>query len=334
MSGILDNKSRIIDVVITNEGRRQIAAGDLRIRFATFTDGATFYDPDATQGSADASNRIYLEACSLPQDQIVFEADDSGRLMPFGAETDKTLRAGQLIGYSFTASSSETITGSSENLTILKGTEFASEMEGILTGSVDNFGKLRVIGSYDVLLEDDEFAIGPTNVSFTITNDRPLPSHIPHRCNINDLESLFNDPRLANAPNFKYLPPINKQPAGTGRKHESRDRIGDYTPWGGASHAFKPKQAYNILRAELEFFEKMGYSKTITFDPTSKNNNLVGQMFEISDRVATKLDVIHYGSFSTDDPDAPVADVFFAGKVIVDDNETQSFVHLFTLIFE
>lgn len=334
MSGILDNKSRIIDVIITNEGRRQIASGDLRIKFATFTDGATFYDAHASSGSSDASNRIYLEACNLPHDQIVFEADDSGRLMPFGSETDKILQAGQLMSSSFAVSSLSIISGSSENLTILKGTEFASEMEGVLTGSIDNFSKLHVIGSYDALLEDDDFAIGPNTVSFVITNDRPLGTHIAKKCNVNDLESLFNDPRLANAKNFKYLPPINKQPKGTEKKHKSRDRIGDYSPWGGVSYAFNRKQAYSALRSELEFFEQLGFTKTITFDPTSKNNNLVGQMFEISDRLATKLDVIHYGSFSTDDPDAPIADIFFAGKVVIDDNGTQSFVHLFTLIFE
>jgi hypothetical protein len=332
--GILDNKTRIIDAIVTSEGRRQIALGDLRIKFATFTDGATFYEADAELGSSDATNRIYLEACNLPQDQIVFEADDSGRLMPFGAETDKVLKSGQLLSYSFTASSSENIEGSRENLTILKGAEFASQIEGILTGSIDNFSKLRIIGTYDPFLEDDDFAIGPNSISFAITDKRPLDAHIPKKCNVNDLESLFNDPRLANAKNFKYLPPINKQPKGSTRKYESKDRIGDYSPWGGASYAFDKKKAYEVLRSELQFFEQTGFMKTITFDPTSNRNSVIGQMFEISDRVAKKLDVIHYGGFSTIDSASSFSDVFFVGKVVVDDQETQSFIHLFTLVFE
>ena len=42
MAGILDNKLRIMDVAITEEGKRQISSGRLKIEFATFTDGQTF----------------------------------------------------------------------------------------------------------------------------------------------------------------------------------------------------------------------------------------------------------------------------------------------------
>jgi hypothetical protein len=334
MSGILDNKSRIIDVIITSEGRRQIASGDLRVRYASFSDSATFYEADAVSGSSDASSRIYLEASSLPQDQIVFEADDSGKLMPFGINSDHTQQAGQLLSYSFTAATSSVITGSNESLTVVTGDAFASTMQGIFTGSIDNFGKLQLIGSYDALLEDDGFAAGPTTITYTITDDRPLAAHIPNTCNINHLESLFNDPRLANVQNFQFLPPINKQLPSVDKKHQSRDRIGDYAPWGGVDQGKNPKEAYNTLRNELQHFERLGFMKTILFDPTSRENALIGQMFEVSDRLTTKLDVIHHGKFSTHDSTTPVADVFFVGKVIVDDNETQSFVHLFTLIFE
>ena len=41
MSGILDNKSRVLDTVITTEGRRQLAEGGVDIQYVTFTDGAT-----------------------------------------------------------------------------------------------------------------------------------------------------------------------------------------------------------------------------------------------------------------------------------------------------
>ena len=334
MSGILDNKSRIIDVIITSEGRRQIASGDLRIRYATFTDVGSFYEAESLSGSSDATSRIYLEAASLPQDQITFESDDSGKLKPFSSDSDLSLHAGQLISYSYTASTSSLITGSNQVITVLKGSEFSSTMEGVFTGSIDNFSKLQIIGSHDPALEDDGFAVGPSKVGFMITDDKPLDSHIARTCNINDAESLFSDPRLANVRNFKFLPPINVQPRSSENKNKSKDKIGDYAPWGGVSHAFNRDKAYNILRDELQHFEKLGYCKTISFDPTSKENKLVGQMFEISDKLAKKLDIIHYGKFSTNNQSAPESNVFFAGKIVTDDNETQSFIHLFTLIFE
>jgi hypothetical protein len=72
----------------------------------------------------------------------------------------------------------------------------------------------------------------------------------------------------------------------------------------------------------------------VTFDPTSLSNNLVGQVFEIGNDSATKLDVIEFGKFRNGDPRSPISHVFFAGKIVVDQQDNQSFVHLFTLIFE
>ena len=43
MSGILDKKSRIIDFVITENGRSQIEDGDIRYKFATFSDSSIIY---------------------------------------------------------------------------------------------------------------------------------------------------------------------------------------------------------------------------------------------------------------------------------------------------
>jgi hypothetical protein len=78
----------------------------------------------------------------------------------------------------------------------------------------------------------------------------------------------------------------------------------------------------------------LGYSTTIRFDPTSTDNNLVGQFFEISNDKLKKLDIVDYGRLMTGDPSSPVAHVFFVGKTIVDEKGTDTFLHLFTLVFE
>lgn len=82
MSGILDNKSRIMDAVLTAEGRRQMAVGTFEVSYVTFSDYGVFYQADTTEGHVDPTERIYLEACNLPQDQITFEANDEGNLVP------------------------------------------------------------------------------------------------------------------------------------------------------------------------------------------------------------------------------------------------------------
>jgi hypothetical protein len=88
MSGILDNKSRVLDTILTNEGKRQIARGDLKVEYISYSDVGTYYAKDLISGSADASSRLYFEQCSLPQDQITFEADDSGNIKPFNNDPE------------------------------------------------------------------------------------------------------------------------------------------------------------------------------------------------------------------------------------------------------
>ena len=83
MSGILDSKSRIIDAIITSEGRRQLAERTFKVAYVTFTDADVAYIPDAEKGHVDPAGKIYLEAANLPQDQVTFEANDEGKLVPF-----------------------------------------------------------------------------------------------------------------------------------------------------------------------------------------------------------------------------------------------------------
>jgi hypothetical protein len=339
MSGILDSKSRVIDAMVTLEGRRQIADGKLKIEYVSFTDSCTFYERDIVSGSTDASQRISLEACSLPQDKIVFEADDSGRLKPMrnNDHGEKFLRAGQLVEHAFVRTTLPRISGSYDVYSVKRGNAFSAELDNILSSSVDNLQKLYVIGTVDPLFDDEGFSVSPKNVEFVVTNERPIADKRKQTQNINHMESLFNDPRMSNVKNFKYLPPINKTHGVRNKAKLSLTRsrrMGHYPPWGGVTWWHNPRSAYQVLRRELKQFERIGYCKTIIIDPTSRDNNVMCQMFEAKHDTLSKLDVIDYGTFSTGDHNAPVARVFFAGRVVTDDNGTHTFVHLFTLVFE
>ncbi len=83
MSGILNSKERVFDVILTTEGRRQMAAGTFAVRYASFTDSEISYRKDDVEGHVDPTSTVYFEANNLPQDQIVFEANDAGQLVPF-----------------------------------------------------------------------------------------------------------------------------------------------------------------------------------------------------------------------------------------------------------
>jgi len=337
MSGILDNKLRILDTILTFEGRRQIALGNLKIVSASFSDATAFYSGDVANGSSDATVRIYLESCELPQDQITFEADDSGKLKPFGTESDYALSAGQLINYSFSPTTSSTIIeGSNTTISTLSGSIFASEITGILSSSLDNFNKLYTIGTRDVAFEESSgFACGPSDIEFMIHNKSPIYDPNDWVMNVNHLENLFNDPRLSRLNNFNYLPPVNKvvDESIDTKDHRqlSKYMLGEYLPW-GRSHMFD--LTYDAIKKELSTYEKKGYMKSITFDPTSNENKMIGQFFEISSKSVSKLDIIDFGKFYNSKLSHAISHIFFVGKVITNDSGVQSFIHIFTLVFE
>lgn len=334
MSGILDSKVRIIDAIVTLEGRRQLADGDLRIEHVSFTDTGTYYSADLVSGSSDATSRIFLEAAHLPQDQITFESDDSGRLKPFKNGQGLQVKDGQILSYSFEADE-ELITGSLENVEILKGDAFASTAQTLLESSLENFQRMQLIATRDRLFEDEGFGIGSKEIEFVLTNKRPITHPNRYSAHISQIESLFNDPRLSHVKNFRFLPPINRTDDEnidkSNYKQTARRQLGPYRPWGRTN--LKPL-TFGQIKFELKYFEQLGYCKTINIDPTSKENRLVCQFFEKNYNQLTKLDVIDYGRMPTGDPRFPVARVFFAGKIMLDDNETHTFIHLFTLVFD
>jgi hypothetical protein len=337
MSGILDNKQRIIDTVITTEGRRQLALGGIDIKYVTFTDGATFYKADLVSGSQDATQRIYFESCQLPQDDITFQADDQGNLQTFRNSDSIPLAGGQILDYSFAAISSSVIAAGSPGLqttTTLRGTAFSDASEKLLASSADNFSKLRIIASVDPIFEDDAFGLGPNQVAFTINSTRPIQDPAQFATHISALDSLFSDPRFSNQPNFKYLPPVNKLSDRSLDRSDPRAMsphfLGYFKPWGRTQ---VDGLTYAQTVSELQYYQNLGYMQTINFDPTSGGNRLVGQFFEKSAGSLRKLDVIDYGIHSTGNQSSPIEHIFFVGKVEVDEKGTDTFLHLFTLVF-
>lgn len=335
MSGILDSKSRVIDTVITTEGRRQIALGGVDIQYVSFTDGTTFYRPDVASGSQDATTRIYLEACQLPQDEITFRADDGGNLESFRNAAGVNLASGRILEYSFAPLTSSLISAPSQTVIPLHGDSFAGQAERLLTSASDNFKKLYLIATQDKVFDDDQFAMGPSNVTYTIHDDRPLANVNMHTSHITAYDSVHSDPRFSDKRNFKYLPPINKVSDRKLDKSDFREtslyQLGVFQPL-GRTQLFKI--GYDQILHELQHYQSQGYAHTINFDPTSNDNQLVGQFFERTGNTLRKLDVIDHGHHNTGNPQAPVAHIFFIGKVEVDEKGTDTFVHLFTLVFE
>ena len=87
--GLLDRRSRLMDTIITDEGRKQLISGRFIPAFYSFGDSSAVYSPtdvyvSGTSPSTSISTAVSFEAFPLPQDQITYEADDSGGLRVFG----------------------------------------------------------------------------------------------------------------------------------------------------------------------------------------------------------------------------------------------------------
>ena len=73
MAAILDPKTRFFDTFLTKEGRRQLANGEIRTRFISFSDSLTAYDQSELGVIDQKDGSIFFEAMSRPQDQIITE---------------------------------------------------------------------------------------------------------------------------------------------------------------------------------------------------------------------------------------------------------------------
>lgn len=340
MSGLLDSKTRILDTLVTLEGRGQISVGKLRAAFYSFTDVGSFYKQDTSiSGSADAANRFYLEACSLPQDMITLQADDSGKRFKFPGSTTRVLN-GQIL-LEVTGGEESGLTG--KQFLPAMDTDFVSQASGILGSSVDNFNKLYLIASPDLFDESrSQFILNINSASFQLTSNAPIQSHEAQSANVDNINSLFQDERLSHIPNFQFLPPVNRPRPGV----VTGSLLGTFINVNS-----QPILSYEDVQRDMQNSIDHGFSVELDFIDTSKSNNVVCQMFELSNGEIVKLDVIDFGLFNVNGQDVTIDEriraevdprvrpdatkhVFFCGKVFTDSNNVNKFVNLFTIVFE
>ena len=325
MAGILDSKTRVMDVILTTEGRRQMADGELRIEFASFTDAHTFYKPSGSMGqfAEDASHRLFVEAFNRSQDQIILEKDDLGQLIPF--KGGKVEVRGKKLFKPFPPNSNSP---SGKRLQVVTGTAVIEAADEMLQNSYDNFTEQMIIGSVDPFDKGNSFELSISqadpetrNPTFYITDNTPIPEEEITETNLSGVESLYEDARLAHLPNYRYMPPINKKTPGDAQGTP----LGDYPRINQ-----DPALTYQSLMSKLSNKE----SVDIYFSQTSNDNNIVAQMFDVRPDSIEKLDIIDFGEVPDEDPYSPGKRVFFVGKILEDEDEDPTYVNLFTMIFD
>lgn len=364
--GILDKKTRFIDLVVTQEGKRQIAAGKLRAEFASLTDANFFYEDNV---ASDASKRIYFEVMERPENSIVLEKDDSGQLVNLHMSPTGSIIGNQI--FNKTQSS-----GSLMSPTPYSGSDFQIGMDSVIASSLNHFKKNYFLGTDDSD-GDNDFKINVNEVEFTINNRQPFGgSPFKEVVNVNDAEPFFLDSKLAHLPNFQFLPPVDKDDSQIGDYQDIRStkketwadiskdisktelsRIDRTSPLTKniLSNALKgwPFNSKRRRRTHQDEFKSIKLFRNgrlpnpppppkemqvIRFTKTSSDNNLILQVYEnsVGEASLTKLDVIDAGVFyDYDDQDGRYSkQVFYIGKVFYDSLKMPTFINIFTLIMD
>lgn len=294
--GVLDNKERIIDTVVTDVGREALAKGEFEPMYVSFSDSAATYD------NVTSSIKIYLEAPdSLPQDTISF------------THTYRT-------GLNFLKPAVKVSGGGIyDETTVVTGSEFFVTASSILSSSFENFEKLQALRTEDIVFGNNDFEIDNSKVTFHLTDTSPIGLFDPKETKLSEVESLFQDKRLSHLPNFLYLPPINKKKEGQGIK-----------PVGLYAKLNQPPLTAKALQGLLATKPK----RVISFSETSSANNIICQIFDMQNNNVAKMDVVDFGYHSLDPGAASLAHIFFVGKLYPDEAGSMTFVNLFTVVFE
>jgi len=365
--GILDKKTRFIDLVVTQEGRRQIAAGKLRAEFASLSDCNAFYD----EGERDSvANRLYFEVAERPENSIVLEKDDSGKIINFNSDPKITV----LGEFLFTSSlAQKENTSDLTHLVAATGSQFTSVFAELTGSSLKHFKNNYFIGTNDPLDQND-FEISTDKIIFEINNQQPFNgSPLKEIIDVDDAEPFFIDPKLTHLQNFKFLPPVNTNGSNYGTysdvRSTSRETWQDISEGLGISNSTPISADTNLLDNNLlsnvqitppamaDFDGTAVYEsqnllinrmlptikqtskqfKEINFLKTSTDNNLLIQMYE--DGIGAsfkKLDIIDAGIF--EDPfDAEnrfEKQVFYVGKIFFDSFNAPTFINIFTIIMD
>lgn len=352
MAGILNKKKRFIDLVVTQEGKRQIANGKLRVEYGSATDMHAYYDK--AENYKDSTGNIYFEVMERPENSIVLETDDSGKLIQFDISP-----TGSIVGNKIFSKEDE-ISENIHQMKIATGSQFASLSNSLPQIFIKNFHKNHFVGTQDSVNINNDFLLSDEKANFFIKNSIPFPSGPQNQItNVNDAEPFFLDKKLSHLPNFAFLPPVNEDgsPYGVYEDYRSTKNnkweniieelgnkafVDNAAPGSlkGSDYDYKVKALRNLI-GDFDYKESNDITikkeyKIFEFSKTSQANNLLIQVYENNQNDFKKLDVIDGGTFFVqgDKNNNVEKRIFYVGKIYYDDFNTPTFVNLFTLIFE
>lgn len=316
MSGILDKKSRVIDFVITENGRSQMQSGDIRYRFATISDKSIVYTKDhelSKTKKADITDSekhfLPLEASASLNDEINKEFDlrnyflngnnDILNVENFQNSTDFDTSVNQFIAELSTGNYLKSLSYLTTSSVINKETNLKFFDSGYLNNDLDFESNINL---YDT--------ISAVNVQ-----KRNIPV-------------IALDKRFSHKNNFLYLPPVDLNGEDLYQK-ENFKNINDLEEENTSGFLFssynKLKDNDEVQTRDLEIIKVLRnleknndiLKRVYKLEDNTDINTFLFEMFEVKSikNKIEKLNFIKIGSFY-DRKSLTTKRVYLVGKII------------------
>jgi len=296
MSGVLDSKKRIMDVILTEIGRDQMNRGEFEVSFVSFSDKGSEYIDDGTGVAANINDRFYFESYSSPSDEIIAEIDNVGDFV-LTKKLSPTLTVNNGILYQKSETGYDQVDG-------------YANIEAFTNILPNRYKGLQIIRSYT---ETPDFDVSQT--SLELKTNRKI-SQIPD--NVGLIKPMLVDERFTGTINTLYLPPIalNK---------------GKVAPL-KAFNRFGPENTETNVLSEIQRKSWSTARIEIGTDDTYKDYNILGQVFMKKDQTVKKYLIVDAGEYLNEKNEI-IMQIYHLGFIYKDENGTSKFSRAFSLVF-
>ena len=295
MSGVLDNKKRVLDVILTELGRDQMNRGEFEVSFVTFSDKGTQYIDDGGGVASSILDNMYFETYSSPSDEIIPEIDNEGDFV-LTKKISPTLTVNNGILYELSDTGYQPV-DAFENI---------KSFTDITTG---RWSGLQILRTESSLADFDTDRNGFT---LEIPNKRS-PSKV------DNLKPILVDPRFVGNINTLYLPPVSEQNGTLGPMR--------------AYNRFGPENTVdNVLENDIKAKSWARNRIQLGSETTYESYNIIAQTFMKRDQSVRKYLVVDGGEY-VDNQGVPNMQVYHLGFIYKDENGTSKFSRGFSIVF-
>lgn len=295
MAGILNSKSRVLDIVLTELGRDQINRGEFNITFATFSDKGAQYINVGNQVASRIDDNLYFETFSSPKDEIVPEISNDGDFVLTKQVTpDLVMNNGMLFEKQ------------SDGYQQVDGFENISAFTDITPSRWKDLQILRTESSVP------NFELNKT--AGTIVHP---PKSIPKT--VAALKPILVDPRFTGSVNTMFLPPVS-------------EINGELRPMRAYNRYGPERSEKTILEDDIQK-KSWGRQRFMLGDDSSfPHYNILGQAFMNKKSSVKKYLVVDAGEF-LDSDGIPKMQIYHLGFVYKDEQGTSKFSRGFSIVF-